>query len=269
MANFYETNQLNQQLFNNQYIIIKDIENNIVDTRKYIKKDDKEEFLKLKKNTFTSNLLGKIKPKDVYQECLIDALLNNINNNCNVTTIKGKAGSGKTFFALHYCFWGLENGTFDKIYIAINPAKANNSVGLGFYPGTKDEKLGMSGIGNILSSKLGSKTMVDELIKTDKIELLPICDIRGFETRRKSVLYLPESQNLDIYLMQLTLQRVGEETKVIIDGDIDTQVDNVYYEGEKNGMRRVSEIFKGSDIYNEVTLKNIYRSAVGVLADKM
>lgn len=41
------------------------------------------------------------------------------------------------------------------------------------------------------------------------------------------------------------------------------------YAGNNNGMRRVSEIFKGDSIYGEVTLKTIHRSHIATLAQKM
>lgn len=34
-------------------------------------------------------------------------------------------------------------------------------------------------------------------------------------------------------------------------------------------MKRVSKIFRGQDSYGEVTLKNIYRSKIAAIADKI
>ncbi len=41
------------------------------------------------------------------------------------------------------------------------------------------------------------------------------------------------------------------------------------YAGENNGMRRLSEVFRGNDFYGEVKLKNIYRSRIAALAQEM
>lgn len=41
------------------------------------------------------------------------------------------------------------------------------------------------------------------------------------------------------------------------------------YSGGRNGMRRMSQVFRGEDIYGEVELKNIYRSRIAEIADKM
>jgi phosphate starvation-inducible protein PhoH len=50
--------------------------------------------------------------------------------------------------------------------------------------------------------------------------LLPMADIRGFDTTGMSAgIYITEAQNLDISLMKLALQRIGEDSICIIDGD--------------------------------------------------
>jgi len=40
----------------------------------------------------------------------------------------------------------------------------------------------------------------------------------------------------------------------IIDGDIRSQVDDIHFEGNNNGMRRASKIYRNHDIYGEVEL---------------
>lgn len=82
-------------------------------------------------------------------------------------------------------------------------------------------------------------------------------------------IYITEAQNLDRTLLKLALQRVGEDCICIIDGDEKTQVDMIAYEGHNNGMRRASKAYRGTDIYGEVTLKNIYRSEIARIADNM
>jgi predicted ribonuclease YlaK len=55
--------------------------------------------------------------------------------------------------------------------------------------------------------------------------------------------------------MKLTLQRIGEDSICIIDGDCKAQVDDINFAGASNGMKRASKVFRGSDIYGEITLK--------------
>ena len=54
--------------------------------------------------------------------------------------------------------------------------------------------------------------------------------------------------------MKLALQRIGDDSICIIDGDCKTQVDDIQYAGSNNGMRRVSKTFRGNSIYGEVEL---------------
>ena len=138
------------------------------------------------------------------------------------------------------------------------------------YPGSKNEKLLDSSIGNMLSSKLGGRIAVEQLIAQNKLELLPLSDLRGFDTTGMNCdVYIAEAQNTDIELMKLALQRIGEDSICIIDGDFNTQVDMTQYAGINNGMRRASEVFRGEDLYGEVELKNIYRARIADIAERM
>ena len=39
--------------------------------------------------------------------------------------------------------------------------------------------------------------------------------------------------------------------------------------GNNNGMKRVSQVYRGEDIYGEITLKNIHRSRIAQIAEKL
>jgi predicted ribonuclease YlaK len=226
-----------------------------------------EEFRYLSSKTINSKWFGKISPYsgDIYQKMLFDSLRNN-----KLTLVKGPAGSGKTFVSLAYLMAKIEAHELDKIIIFCNTVATANSARLGYYPGTKDEKLLDSQIGNLLSSKFGGREEVERLIAEGKLVLLPFSDIRGYDTSGMNAgIYISEAQNLDRTLMKLALQRVGEDCICIIDGDEKTQVDDIHFSGANNGMRRVSKVFRGKNIYGEVTLKNIYRSEIASIADKI
>jgi len=75
-------------------------------------------------------------------------------------------------------------------------------------------------------------------------------DIRGFDTTgMKAGIYITEAQNLTIDLMKLALQRIGEDSICILDGDNEAQVDLGLYAGSNNGLKRVSEVFRGQPFY--------------------
>ena len=212
-------------------------------------------------------MFGKVIPKngDYYQQIALDSLANN-----QITMLRGAAGSGKSYLAFGYMFSLLECGKIDKIIIFCNTVATKGSAKLGFYPGSRTEKLLDSQIGNLLESKLGDRVAVERLIDDGQLVLLPMSDIRGYDTTgMNAAIYISEAQNLDIELMRLALQRIGEDSICILDGDSNAQVDLSMYAGDNNGMRRVSQVFRGSDIYGEVTLKQIYRSKIAELAQQL
>ena len=189
-------------------------------------------------HSFKSEWFGEVKPykHDIYQTILADSLANN-----QITMVKGPAGSGKTYLSLGYLMNQLDRGKIDKIIVFCNTVATKNSAKLGYYPGTRDEKLLDSQIGNLLSSKLGGRIAVEDMIEREKLVLLPLSDIRGYDTSGMNAgIYISEAQNMDISLMKLTLQRIGEDSICIIDGDCKAQVDDMSFAGRNNGMRRVS-----------------------------
>lgn len=260
MEQFYSdltSNTLNANI--NQYVIIRNQDNEIVDKRVWTGED----YRIISYDTFDSRQFGKIKPIDVQQQLVADSFCHN-----KLTMIKGKAGSGKTVLALSFLFNQLEKNKIDRIIIFCNTVAAKNAARLGFYPGSRVEKLLDSQIGNLLISKLGSRIEVERLIDEEKIILLPMSDIRGYDTTgMRAGIYISEAQNLDISLMKLALSRIGEDSICIIDGDEKTQVDDIAFAGANNGMRRLSKIFRNHNIYGEIELQQVHRSRIAELAD--
>lgn len=264
MAYFYEHLQENiYGLLENEYIILKNSENQVVDT--LVWRDGIYQNIKFP--NIKSNYFGNIKPfnGDIYQQMVLNSLSNN-----QLTMIKGAAGTGKSYLAIGYLMWLLEKHKIEKIIVFCNTVATANSAKLGYYPGSKDEKLLDSSIGNMLSAKLGGVLGLEQLVGQEKIQLLPMSDIRGFDTNGMNAgIYITEAQNMDISLMKLALQRIGEDSICIIDGDYKAQTDLAQYAGSNNGMRRMSEIFRGQDFYGEVELQNIYRSKIAKIAELM
>ena len=265
MAEFYSNPYDNVfNLFVNQYLLIYEKESgNCVDQVRW----DGTSYRRLNYNTFTSKWFGDVKPikGDIYQTLVADSLTNN-----KITMIKGPAGSGKTYLSLGFLIHKLERNKIDRIVIFCNTVATKNSAKLGYYPGTKDEKLLDSQIGNLLISKFGGRHVVEQMIQEEKLVLLPMSDIRGYDTSGMAAgIYISEAQNLDVDLMKLTLQRIGEDSICIVDGDCKTQVDDIHFAGSNNGMRRASKVFRGHKVYGEVTLKNIHRSEVAKIAEAM
>lgn len=267
LADFYQDTLIqHENIFNlliNEYLIIYNIDNKVIDKYKWTNNG----YIKIPFKKAESKMFGKVVPKDgdIYQQLALDSLYSN-----QITMIRGAAGTGKSYLSFGYMFDLLEKGMIDKIIIFCNTVATKGSAKLGYYPGSRDEKLLDSQIGNLLSSKLGDRMIVEKLIADGQLVLLPMSDIRGYDTTgMNAAIYISEAQNLDIELMRLALQRIGNDSICILDGDSNAQVDSALYAGSNNGMRRVSEVFKGSDIYGEVTLQTIHRSKIAELAQKL
>lgn len=260
-------------LVHNQYLIIKDSETK-QEVTAFVWKDcdlgghlESINYGNDSKNLWQcSNSYSNFVARDIYQTLSMHSISNN-----QITMITGKAGTGKSMIGINMALKHIESGSnkFDKIVFFFNPAPAKDAIELGLYKGTKDEKSLQSSLGGMLKSRLGEKVLMD-LMESGKIELLPFVDLRGYSTNDKEnvIIYISEAQNLTTELLKLGLQRAGERTKIIIDGDVDAQLDKDIYKYD-NGMLKASEIFRGSKLFGQVELVNIYRSEVAKLADLM
>lgn len=263
LSNFYTYGENTFGLLPHQYLIIKNTTGEVVDRYCWTG----SHFDKIKFNAFRSRWFGDVRPmgNDVYQQLAADSLVRN-----KLTMIKGPSGSGKTTLALGYLMNQLDYHKIDKVIVFCNTVATRYSARLGFYAGSRDEKLLDSQIGNLLASKLGDKSEVERLIAEGKLVLLPLSDIRGYDTSGMNAgIYVSEAQNLDVNLMQLVLSRVGDDSFCIIDGDCKTQVDDIHFAGANNGMRRVSQVFRGEDFYGEIALKKVHRSRIAEVAERL
>jgi len=263
---FKDINNESFVLMENEYLVVyNDLDGTLMDILKWNghsleSLSDKNGKLGKGFKTFQ---FGEFKPKDPQQIIAIDSILNN-----QLTSIRGRAGSGKSLIALNTA-WKLVESYGYKLVIFANPTPLRNSQELGFYPGTQLEKILQSSTGAMLKSKFGDEVEVIRHIQDGKLDILPFVDLRGYDSGDdKCIIWVVEAQNLTSDLLKLGLQRITESTKVIVDGDYHSQVDKDVYSYD-NGMKRMSEVFRGSDIYGEVELQNVYRSRLADLAELM
>lgn len=262
MGYFYSNLSQNiHNLYTNEYLIIRNNEGEIVDRLCW----DGEIHRPIKTKPIQSKWFGQVKAynNDTYQLFAIDSLHNN-----QLTVLRGRSGTGKSYLGLTYLFSLLEKHEIDKIYIMCNPVATKDAAKLGFYPGEKNTKLLDSQIGNFLFGKFGDRLAVEKLIEDGKIILVPVSDCRGMDIANCGI-YITEAQNSTVSLMKLMLQRIGENTKCVIEGDDKTQVDLLSYENENNGLKRLSKVFRGQPYYGEITLQNCYRSKIANHAENM
>ena len=259
MAYFYEHNSENIfGLFINQYLILKDEKDEIVDAYRWNGTQHEPLF----KRNIQSLYFDKLKSKDIYQSCAIDSLMN-----CTITAITGKAGSGKSLLALMSAMYLIENGKYDRIVVMFNPTKTRGASDMGFYGGDFIDKAMQNSIGQILTTKFGDRYAVDLLLSQNKLKLVSMADCRGMEISDSEILWITESQNTSIDLIKLCLSRVSSGAKVFIEGDYLSQVDSNAFDGNNNGLKRMIDVFKGHEEFGYVQLQNVWRSKIAELCE--
>ncbi|MEG0577782.1 MAG: PhoH family protein [Bacilli bacterium] len=259
MAHLYSNMDENKyNCMKNEYLLVKDNDGKIVDRLKWNGKS----YVNLSYRNFKSRLLGQLKPLDDIQQFAFDTITNN-----DISVLFGKAGTGKSQIPLSYILQGLESQKIKKCYVIYHFEPLKNAKTLGYVKGEQTEKfLNSASIGNILSSKFGDISEVERLINSNLLQIVPTANIRGFEAGESDCVYVTEAQDLDIYTLKTIIQRCKTGCKQIYEGDILEQSD---IGTSLLGIKRMIEVFKGSNDFGVVKLKNNYRSPNNELADLM
>lgn len=149
----------------------------------------------------------------------------------------GPAGTGKSYIAAAMAADMLREKKIDKIIITRPAVEAGESFG--FLPGELEEKYApyIDPFRDILNERLG-KSQVAYLIKHKRIEARPLAFMRGC-TLKNCWAILDEAQNTTPSQIKLFLTRIGENCKVIVDGDID-QNDIKSYSGLADAVIRLA-----------------------------
>jgi len=167
-----------------------------------------------------------------------------INKYKGVTVAIGPAGTGKTHIA---CTIGIEKllrCDIEKIVIT-RPA-VNVDECHGFLPGTANSKM-VPYLIPIYDSFLTriTKHQLKKYIDDSKIEVSPLAYMRG-RTFHKSFIIADEAQNTTPSQMKMLLTRLGEETKLVVTGDVE-QSDLRRNNGLADLMLRIEERFQYTD----------------------
>jgi len=153
--------------------------------------------------------------------------------------LHGPAGTGKTLFGVEQGVKNYLNGTYEKL-IFTRPIVAVDED-IGYLPGTLEDKLApwIRPIYDILYNFISPKE-VENLVSEKIIEISPLGFMRG-RTFKNCWIIADEMQNSTISQMKMLLTRIGENTKLIITGDLE-QNDK---KGEINGLEDFLDKLKG------------------------
>ena len=181
-------------------------------------------------------------------------------------SITGLAGSGKTFLTLMAGLSGLNEGKYKRIVITRNVQPVGKDIG--FLPGDINEKMmpWMSPITDNFRQGLKDKDLTYFKTMRDKgqIEVAPLSFMRC-RTFSDTFFIVDEAQNATIHELKTIITRIGENSKIVLLGDID-QIDTPYIDSLSNGLTIVAEKFKNEVIAGHVQLKKGERSYLSSVA---
>jgi PhoH-like ATPase len=106
-----------------------------------------------------------------------------------------------------------------------------------------------------------------ELMDMGLIEIEPLTYIRGRSIPNQYII-IDESQNLTPHEVKTIITRAGDQTKIVLTGDL-YQIDNPYVDSSNNGLSHLVNNFKGKSIAGHVTLRKGERSELAELASDL
>ena len=129
----------------------------------------------------------------------------------------GPAGTGKTFCATAMAVEAFERREVERIIFTRPAIEAGEH--LGFLPGKLQEKLEpwFAIFRSYLSDMLG-RGVVDCALKNDRIVFEPLAFMRG-KTFDNAFVLMDEAQNCTRLQLKMFLTRIGENSRVVINGD--------------------------------------------------
>lgn len=239
----------------NQYVMIVDENNNVVDKFKWTG----IEYKKLSYKTINNSFVSKIKPRNAQQELAFDMLQD---QSITLKVIHGGYGTGKTYLMVVNALQLIQDGKFDKIVWVRNNIHVKDTKDIGSLPGSEFDKL-LPFVGPLLDH-VGGMDGVEMLMHQDKLEIQHLGFIRGRDIKN-SIILCSEAENLTKQHVQLLIGRVGEGSNLWLDGDL-RQVDMKVFE-ENSGLSKIMEKIGGHKLFGCVHLEKSERSATAALAD--
>ncbi|OGW25791.1 MAG: hypothetical protein A2X55_01755 [Nitrospirae bacterium GWB2_47_37] len=214
--------------------------------------------------------LENIIPKNIEQECAIDAL---VNPDIEVVALTGSAGTGKTVLALAA---GVHQTTkksplYEQVLVARPVVPMGND--LGYLPGDIDEKLApwmqpifdnLEVIVNTPTGQFKDNTAISKyknyqyLIESGILQIEALTYIRG-RSLPKRYFIIDEAQNLRPLDVKTIITRCGEGTKIVFTGDLH-QIDTPYLDAMSNGLAYLIGRFINEENFCYLNLKESVRS---------
>jgi phosphate starvation-inducible PhoH-like protein len=177
----------------------------------------------------------RIVPRNFKQDDLLELLQD---DNKHIVFATGPAGTGKTIVSTLYAIQQFKKGNIDKIVITRPAVSVDEQHG--FLPGSLVEKMApwTRPIMDVFEEFYHPKE-IEYLVENNKVEIAPLAYMRG-RTFKNAIILADEMQNATREQMKMLLTRIGDNSKLIVNGDL-AQHDRGY---DSNGLKDFLELLE-------------------------
>lgn len=175
-------------------------------------------------------------PRNVAQE---DYLLDLQDESLDIVFAVGPAGTGKTYLCTLMAIQALRENKIERIIITRPAVSVDEQHG--FLPGSLVEKMApwTRPIIDIFKEYYSVK-QVETMIKEEIIEIAPLAFMRG-RTLKNAMIICDESQNMTPSQMLMLLTRIGDDSRIIVTGDLEQHDRGFEENGLKDAIYRLDE----------------------------
>jgi len=191
-------------------------------------------------NTRTQHCAVELRPKTLGQERLILDLLD---DSQHIVVATGPAGTGKTYLAMLAAIRALKAGHCERL-ILTRPAVGVEDERHGFLPGDLVSKMEpwTRPLFDVMREYYHPRD-ITRMLDDGVIEISPLAYMRG-RTFKNAWIVADEMQNATPAQMKMLLSRIGEESKIIVTGDVE-QADR---RATQNGLLDLCERLKTQQV---------------------